>query len=223
MPRKARKHCEISLLTHLYRLAYITSMKPVNNRENILRCALALFSEKGYDAVSVTEIVEMAEITKPTLYYFFKSKEGLFRYLLQINYQKLQAALSSVCNYTPNPENYNQDVYPVLQHVVKAYFIFAQNNPQFYLMLLSLTFAPPTSQPAVWVEEYHKPQFFFLENLFRQFSQAHPCLQNNEIPAAGRFLALINAQICFWYRGYASIEQKDVDSIVRMFMHGVFS
>ncbi len=198
-------------------------MKPVNNKENILHCALALFSEKGYDAVSVNEIVEMAEITKPTLYYFFKSKEGLFRDLLQSNYLKLQAALASVCSYTPNPNQYHQDVLPVLQNVAKAYFDFAQKNSQFYLMSLSLLFAPPTSQPALWAEEYHKEQYRLLENLFRQFAQVHPCLQNRELAAASRFLAMINAQIGFWYRGYATIDAADVDSIVTMFMHGIFS
>lgn len=39
--------------------------------------ALELFSEKGYEAASVREICERAGISRPTLYYFFKSKEGV--------------------------------------------------------------------------------------------------------------------------------------------------
>ena len=37
----------------------------------------SLFAERGYDATSVREIVEAAGVAKPTLYYYFRSKEGL--------------------------------------------------------------------------------------------------------------------------------------------------
>ena len=39
--------------------------------------AAKLFAERGYDATSVREIVEAAGVAKPTLYYYFRSKEGL--------------------------------------------------------------------------------------------------------------------------------------------------
>lgn len=48
-----------------------------STRTAILRKAAELFAERGYDAVSVREIVEAAGITKPALYYHFGSKEGL--------------------------------------------------------------------------------------------------------------------------------------------------
>ena len=54
----------------------------MDNRSNILSCALRLFATRGYDAVGVQEIVEAAGITKPTLYYFYESKEGIYRALL---------------------------------------------------------------------------------------------------------------------------------------------
>ena len=54
----------------------------MENRERILRCALELFSSRGYDAVGVQEIVSTVGITKPTLYHYFGSKEGLLKALL---------------------------------------------------------------------------------------------------------------------------------------------
>ena len=42
----------------------------MDNREKILNCALELFHARGYDAVGVQEIAEMAGVTKPTLYYY---------------------------------------------------------------------------------------------------------------------------------------------------------
>jgi AcrR family transcriptional regulator len=51
-------------------------------KERILASAIRLFAEKGYDKTSVREIVASAGVTKPVLYYHFKSKEGLLRTIL---------------------------------------------------------------------------------------------------------------------------------------------
>lgn len=134
-------------------------MKNNNSRETILNCALQLFSAKGYDSVGISEIVDLAGITKPTLYYFFGSKEGLFKELLKTNYDTLNNTLSNVCQYQPNRESYFEDVYPVLLTITKTFFSFATKYSEFYLMSLALTFAPLTSGPATMSEEYHKMYF----------------------------------------------------------------
>ena len=48
------------------------------NAERILRDGWELFQQKGYLGVSVDELCQRCEITKPTLYYYFQSKENLF-------------------------------------------------------------------------------------------------------------------------------------------------
>ena len=52
-------------------------------RERLLKVALQLFAEKGFEGTSVREIASAAEVTKPTIYYHFKSKEGLYLELLE--------------------------------------------------------------------------------------------------------------------------------------------
>lgn len=44
--------------------------------------AVLLFTNRGYAATSVREIVEMAGVTKPALYYHFESKEGIYLAIL---------------------------------------------------------------------------------------------------------------------------------------------
>ena len=44
----------------------------------ILDTATLLFMQLGYRAVSISDIVKAAEITKPTLYYYFPDKQALF-------------------------------------------------------------------------------------------------------------------------------------------------
>ena len=71
-------------------------MAKANRRGQIFAAALGLFARRGYAGTSLQDIVSAARLTKPTLYYYFKSKEGLFNALLESAYdesfQRLQAA-----------------------------------------------------------------------------------------------------------------------------------
>jgi AcrR family transcriptional regulator len=46
-------------------------------QERISAAAVGLFSEKGFDATSVQEIVERAQVTKGALYHYYRSKDDL--------------------------------------------------------------------------------------------------------------------------------------------------
>lgn len=56
--------------------------KDERTRGRLLRAAVSVFDRKGYAAASVREIVEMAGVTKPALYYHFGSKERLLTTVL---------------------------------------------------------------------------------------------------------------------------------------------
>lgn len=60
-------------------------------RRNIIDAARAIFAEKGYSGANVTEIVAKAKTTKPMLYYYFGSKEGLFAAVLEDVYAGMRA------------------------------------------------------------------------------------------------------------------------------------
>lgn len=50
-------------------------MKKAERKQELLKTAYELFLSKGYDSVSVDEIITKAGIAKGTYYYYFKSKE----------------------------------------------------------------------------------------------------------------------------------------------------
>jgi len=64
-------------------------------RERLLSGAADIFSSKGYAATSVGEIVAAAGVTKPVLYYHFKSKEGLYLELMADGLGKFHAAIAA--------------------------------------------------------------------------------------------------------------------------------
>jgi TetR/AcrR family transcriptional regulator len=52
-------------------------------RGRLLESAVELFSNKGYAGTTVREIVARAGVTKPALYYYFRSKEGIYLDLMR--------------------------------------------------------------------------------------------------------------------------------------------
>ena len=63
-------------------------------RARLLRAAVGVFDRKGYAAASVREIVELAGVTKPALYYHFGSKEGVLTAVLREAAREFTAAMA---------------------------------------------------------------------------------------------------------------------------------
>lgn len=194
-----------------------------NSKETILQCALKLFGEKGYESVGISEITKQAGITKPTLYYFFQSKEGVFKAILEQYYEGFNSLLERVCVYTPNPESYYDDVFPVLKKVINSYFSFAQENETFYLMVLSLLFSPPTAQTTIITKPYTSRQYEIVTDMFKSISEQHHNLKGNEFECACNFIAIINSNIGLWYQGHSDLDENKINNILQQFMHGIFS
>jgi len=59
-----------------------------NTKGKIFRAAAKLFAEKGYNGVSMREISERTGLSKPTIYYYFGNKEGIYTSLVatSLNY-----------------------------------------------------------------------------------------------------------------------------------------
>jgi len=65
-------------------------------RERLLDEALTLFSQHGYTATSVRDILQAAKVTQPTLYYYFADKASLFQELIERHYGENQQQLEAI-------------------------------------------------------------------------------------------------------------------------------
>ncbi len=70
------------------------TIPPPDARERLMAAALDQFALRGYAATSVRELCEAAGVTKPVLYYYFKSKEGLYLQLMEETSAMLEAMLA---------------------------------------------------------------------------------------------------------------------------------
>jgi AcrR family transcriptional regulator len=188
----------------------------MDNRSNILLCALQLFSTRGYDAVGVQEIVEAAGITKPTLYHYFGSKQGLLDALLKEYFEPLYAAVKSASVY-------RRDLPLTLNQVVKAYFDFANRNKEFCRLQLALWFAPPESDACKAVSRLNHEMYQLVEELFLRATADHGNMKGRHRAYAATFIGMINNYIALFLNGHARLDDRLLYQAVHQFMHGIFS
>lgn len=194
-----------------------------NSRQRILAAALTLFREKGYASAGVSEIVLRAGITKPTLYYFFQSKAGVFAAILETYYSPLIEDVRSAAWYDPHPHEYDKDVFPVLCRLVGTYFSIARRHADFYLMLLSLAFAPPDAEVSPLVGAYQKEEQEVIMDLFSRIAESHGNMCGKERLLTASFLAHIRTAVSLWHDGGLELDDTSVQPLVKLFMHGIFA
>jgi AcrR family transcriptional regulator len=121
----------------------------VRSSDRILQSALELFSSKGYDATSVREICEAAGITKPTLYHFYGSKEGVYRALVE---GVLERFRSELVDRIAEPGPVDQR----LMRVARQYFDAARGHRDLMRFLFSIVHNPPESAPAIDMSAFYE-------------------------------------------------------------------
>ncbi len=104
--------------------------------ERILSTALDLFAVRGYDATAVREICEAAGITKPTLYHFFGSKDGVLQALVQGGFEQFRTLVRAAIE-TPGTFRHRIKV------LARSVFESASEKPLLWRFIHSVIWAPP--------------------------------------------------------------------------------
>jgi len=116
-------------------------------RERLLRAGIALFAKRGYADTSVREIVDHAGVTKPVLYYYFESKEGIFRAILDWAAEQQEVVLSAVLE-RPGP------VLDRFIHLYRHIYNGVRQDQAVFKMIHNLMFGPPQGAPPYDLEQY---------------------------------------------------------------------
>lgn len=71
-------------------------MEPtLGTEEKILAAATEVFCQRGFDGARMQEIADAAEISKASLHYYFRSKEGLFKRSVQVLFTQIIGSVVS--------------------------------------------------------------------------------------------------------------------------------
>lgn len=192
----------------------------MDNRGIILKAAVDLFYARGYDAVGVQEIAEKAGLTKPTLYYYFGSKQGLLESLLKEGFTRLEERIRRVLDK-------EQNIPDKLYGIAREYFDFAAANRKFYLLMLSLFYAARENEAYQTVAPYIERHYRQMVGLFEQGADELGNMNGRQEQFAISFIGYLNHYIMMV--GYSAgdgeivITDEDTYQIVKQFMYGIYS
>ena len=74
----------------------VRSEAAAQTRERLLNASLTLFSQRGYAATGVRDILQAAGVTQPTLYHHFADKASLLQTLIERHYGDSQQRLEEI-------------------------------------------------------------------------------------------------------------------------------
>ena len=99
-------------------------------RENILEVATREFSAKGLAGARVDEIAERTNTSKRMIYYYFESKEGLYRSVLEKVYEQIRLIESGIDIVDLSPED-------ALRELVRVTFDWHHKHPDFVRLVMN--------------------------------------------------------------------------------------
>ena len=99
-------------------------------RADILAVAIEEFSAKGLAGARVDEIAERIHTVKRMIYYYFGSKEGLYRAVLEHAYDHIRTIESDLDLDSLGPD-------AALRHLVKVTFDYHNRHPEFVRLVMN--------------------------------------------------------------------------------------
>ena len=107
-----------------------------------MTAATRLFAERGFAATSIRQIVEASGCTNPSLYYYFSSKEDLFR-------KVVDTQLEHIATFLRDWGQQPGALRPRLHAALEAFVDFGRHHPESFRLLHRLETNAEDSAPAV--------------------------------------------------------------------------
>jgi AcrR family transcriptional regulator len=188
-------------------------------KRRLLHVALKIFADRGYAGASVQAIVDAARVTKPTLYYYFGSKAGLYQALLDwANDERLRLMREAAGR--------SASLSGQLVEVLAAIFEFIDGHRE----LMRLAFATPFASRGEVPREINylkkaSRNFEFFQGLIRRGrdrGELNSRFSSYEL-AIGLYGMMTIRVMSFLVRPEHPPGRRDAESVVRLFLSGAAS
>ena len=133
-------------------------------RQHVLQAALKKFADCGYEGTSVRDIVEAANVTKPTLYYYFGNKADLYQALVDYAHDERLRLMQAAGDR-------GRTLADKLVEILAALFEFLKNNRELMRIAFATAFAAPGELPA---------EIRYLDRCSRNFEFIHALIKQGQ-------------------------------------------
>jgi TetR/AcrR family transcriptional regulator len=185
-------------------------------RGRIAAEALARFSRHGYEAVGIQEIVDAAGISKPALYHYFGSKQGLLEAIVAEYGEKLAVACEAAAEY-------RHDLAMNLRGLFNETVGFAEQEPEFFRLMTSLFSSAPETVSYNAGEALRRRLASALTALFRAAAKDHGNMKGRELVYGETFFLLLQSCALLSLNGALKLTEQTRYRIIHQYMHGIFS
>ncbi len=186
------------------------------NKDLLRRTAAGLFATEGYDAVGIQKIVDTAGVTKPTLYYYFKSKQGLLNAIFADHFDALLKGLEVAAS------SYEGELMGVLTQVVDVYVRYGEEQREGTYLQLSMTYLPVSHGSSPIIQTYMERLQGFFTDFFRKAVGEHGNLKGHEEVLAVTLIGLLNNYMIHLLNGKISYSEAGIAALVKQYMYGIY-
>lgn len=148
---------------------------------NILRTAIKKFSEKGYQGTNVSEIAKELNVSQGTIFWYFETKEKLFREAFLDEFKAIKLAAANVIqdsSFTPI-----ERLRKLISEMIKVYY---DRREGCMLILQMLSNTEMQQILSIDIANVYNELYCDLELLFREAGAVNPELK------ARNFVALLD-------------------------------
>ena len=190
-----------------------------DTRQEILRAALKCFAHAGYAAASVQHIVNEAQVSKPTLYYYFQDKAQLFEALVEQAHDERYRLMREAAER-------GQSLADKLEEVVAAIFDFALNNRELMRLSFATAFAASGEVPdRAKCGDKGRRNYEFVRSLVEmgQASGELDCAFTADALAMGLYGQFITYVMVRLVVPDCPLDREAARNVVRLFLEGAAS
>lgn len=183
-------------------------------RERLRQAGVDLFAELGYEGASVREIVQRAGVTKPVLYYYYGSKDGLFRSLLSEVEEKQREMLDETLSRPGT-------ILEKLSFLATRFCEEVNKSRGLALMMRSLAFGPRRSFPNDVAQGFKNRMKETMKTLYAEAVTAGDMKEVDPETAASLFAALLDYPVFYELDAERPVRPDQTLNMLRLALEGL--
>ncbi len=180
-------------------------------RERLAKAAIDIFNKRGFTATSTRMIIQKAKITKPTLYYYFKNKENLYREVIRDIFKHFNDQLSSIADGPSSPFN-------KLVQVVSLYLEDATRKPEEMRLFMMTLYQCDISTPRITMERYVLPGLQSISRIIKECIKGRMIEPDDPLKLSLRLIGIIHIQVLMLIKGLEYLPRSQPEDIALAFM-----
>ncbi|MGN0452503.1 MAG: TetR/AcrR family transcriptional regulator [Ruminococcus sp.] len=189
-----------------------------DNKKELIRCALHLFANKGYDGTATAEIVEAAGVTKPTMYHYFGNKEGLLKAVLSEYYSPFLKELADATTLS-------RDIALTFFRLAQVYFSYAEKFEDFIKFRESMMLRTGEDSAYLATEPYITKESSVIRAYFDSAAQQAGNIKGKELMCTITFVGTINAAVSAYLhtKDKTFLSDETIYRLRQQFLYGIYS